>query len=130
VYVRENKVVRTQPREFPDPSYNRICIRGLTYPFRIYSEHRVKYPLKRVGERGSGEWEQISWDEAFDEIGEKWRGYISEYGNTSVAQLFGTGSYTVVNGSGAYSVVNRFENVTGISEILPVFDSGSSYTLS
>ena len=34
----------------------------------MYDPARVRYPLKRVGERGSGKWKRISWDEALDEI--------------------------------------------------------------
>ena len=34
----------------------------------LYHPNRNKYPMKRVGERGAGEWERISWDEAFDGI--------------------------------------------------------------
>ncbi len=65
-------------REMPDPQYNRICMKGLSHPYRIYSDERLKYPLRRAGERGSDEWERISWDEALDEIAEKWNGYVKE----------------------------------------------------
>ena len=34
----------------------------------LYDTERVLQPLKRVGERGEGKWEQVSWDEALDEI--------------------------------------------------------------
>ena len=36
----------------------------------VYNPNRLKKPLKRIGERGSGQWEEISWDQAFDEIAE------------------------------------------------------------
>ena len=76
VHVRDGQVVRTSMREMPDPQYNRICMKGLSHPYRIYSDERLKYPLRRAGERGSDEWERISWDEALDEIAEKWNGYV------------------------------------------------------
>ena len=53
-------------REMDDPVYNRICQKGYTHPYRVYSAERLTAPLKRTGERGSGSWEQISWEEAID----------------------------------------------------------------
>lgn len=62
-------MVKTAMTHIPDsPEVNRICLRGLSHPYRIYDPERIKYPLRRVGERGSGEWERISWDEAAEEI--------------------------------------------------------------
>ena len=40
--VRDGRVVRTEARDFPDPQYNRICLKGLTLPERIYSDTRIK----------------------------------------------------------------------------------------
>ncbi len=37
----------------------------------VYNPNRLKKPLKRKGERGGGQWEEITWDQAFDEIAEK-----------------------------------------------------------
>ena len=42
----------------------RICLRGLSQISNTYSPDRIKYPYKRVGERGSGKWQRITWDEA------------------------------------------------------------------
>ena len=38
---------------------------------RVYHSSRLKYPQKRIGERGGGKWERISWDEALDIIAQK-----------------------------------------------------------
>ena len=46
----------------------------------INSPERLKYPLKRTGKRGSGEFERISWDEALDIIAEKYRYTLDTYG--------------------------------------------------
>lgn len=84
VHVRDGQIVRTTAHELPDPRYNRICSKGLTYAERMCSADRLQYPMRRVGERGSGEFERISWDEAVDEIAEKWLGYIDQYGSESI----------------------------------------------
>ena len=75
VHVRDGKVVKTSMAPFPDPRYNRICSRGLSHVQRIYDPNRIKYPMKRVGKRGEGKWQRISWEEAIDTIVTKFKGY-------------------------------------------------------
>ncbi|MEE8552000.1 MAG: molybdopterin-dependent oxidoreductase, partial [Desulfobacterales bacterium] len=48
-----------------------ICILGLSGLQLLYGPTRVKTPLKRVGERGQGRWEKISWDDAVSEVAKK-----------------------------------------------------------
>ncbi len=49
----------------------RACAKGQSGVQVLYDPHRIKQPLKRIGPRGSGEWEPISWDQAVKEIGDK-----------------------------------------------------------
>ena len=44
----------------------RACLRGRSIKQRVYNTDRLKYPMKRVGKRGEGRFERISWDEALD----------------------------------------------------------------
>ncbi len=69
-HVRDGKVVKMSRGDYPEEIYSGCCLRGLSIPERTYSDNRLKYPLKRVEgtERGAGEWERISWDQAIDEI--------------------------------------------------------------
>ncbi len=46
----------------------RMCAKGLGGIESLYDPHRLRQPLKRVGERGAGQWEAISWEQAFSEI--------------------------------------------------------------
>lgn len=46
----------------------RMCARGQAGIQTAYDPYRVKQPLKRVGPRGSGKWQAISWEQAYDEI--------------------------------------------------------------
>ena len=54
-------------------SRGRNCAKGPATHNQIYDPERILYPLKRVGERGEGQWERISWEQALDEIAEKMR---------------------------------------------------------
>jgi anaerobic selenocysteine-containing dehydrogenase len=116
IHVRDGQVVRTSARDLPNPDYNRICTKGLTHVGRIYGANRLLYPMKRVGARGSDEFERISWDEALETIGEKWNGYREQYGPSAIMFFLGSGNYSALSGScnacGAYS---RFVNVLGCS---------------
>ncbi len=75
VYVKEGVVWREEQAAVyaqTDPSlpdFNpRGCQKGACYGALMYSPGRVKYPLKRLGERGAGRWQRISWDQALEEI--------------------------------------------------------------
>ena len=68
-----------------------MCAKGLTSIQHINHPDRLRYPLKRAGERGEGKWQRISWDEALETITGKMRGYIEKYGPNSVAISQGTG---------------------------------------
>lgn len=96
-FVKDDVIVKVEPADFPDTAYNRICLRGISNAMqRVYSPDRVKYPMKCIGERGSGEWERISWNEAVDLIYEKMQANIENYGPTSNAWLGMTGNYAAV----------------------------------
>ncbi|MCO4760334.1 MAG: molybdopterin-dependent oxidoreductase [Myxococcales bacterium] len=69
VVTRENQSAN-YPSISPDiPDFNpRGCNKGVQHSQSMYDADRVKYPMKRVGERGGGKWKRISWDEAIDEV--------------------------------------------------------------
>lgn len=52
---------------------------------------RMSYPLKRMGEKGGGKWQKISWDQAFDEIAEGLKEIKGKYGAEAIASTGGTG---------------------------------------
>ena len=54
-------------------SRGRNCAKGPATINQINDTERILYPLKRKGERGAGEWERISWEQALDEISAKIR---------------------------------------------------------
>ncbi len=75
VYVKDGLVYREeQAAEYPQvnaalPDFNpRGCQKGGCFSERMYDPTRISHPLRRVGERGSGKWERVTWKEALDDI--------------------------------------------------------------
>ena len=104
VHVRDGQVVRVLPDNTGDDEIGsqqvRACVRGRSIRQRVYSPDRLKKPMRRVGERGSGEWEEISWDEAFDEIADNIKRILDEYGNEAILNHYGSGQQGTVNRGG------------------------------
>lgn len=73
------------PNQHPDHPQRGYCGRGATAMYTWNSPLRLRTPLKLVGPRGSGEFQQISWDQALDEIAAKLREIIERDGARSVA---------------------------------------------
>lgn len=64
----------------PDMPVMRACVRGRGYRHFVYHPDRLKYPMKRVGKRGEGKFERISWDEATRLIAENLQRITQKYG--------------------------------------------------
>ena len=70
----------------------RACLRGRSIKHRVYNPDRLKYPMKRVGERGEAKFERISWDEALDLMADKLKYTIDNYGNDAIFMTYGSGT--------------------------------------
>ena len=85
--VDDGKIVRTEKIKYTgnqaDDGF--ICQKGLMSCRQPYNPDRLKWPLKRVGERGEGKWERVTWDQALDEIAEKMLTIREKYGSKSLA---------------------------------------------
>ncbi|HEY97793.1 MAG TPA: molybdopterin-dependent oxidoreductase [Dehalococcoidia bacterium] len=94
VHVEKGKV--TKITGDPGHPMNRgfICVKGQAQPELLYHPDRLKYPMKRVGERGGGKWQRISWDDALDEIATGLTRVQEKYGADSIAVMTGTGPRT------------------------------------
>ncbi len=70
-----------------------LCAKVRPYLQRVYSPDRLKYPLRRAGVKGGGEWSRISWDEAIGEISERWKGIIAEHGAAAILPTHSAGRW-------------------------------------
>jgi anaerobic selenocysteine-containing dehydrogenase len=61
-----------------------LCAKVNRYLERVYSPDRVLHPLRRVGKKGEGRFERVSWDEALDEIAARFRSVIAEHGPQAI----------------------------------------------
>jgi anaerobic selenocysteine-containing dehydrogenase len=106
-FVKDDRIVKLEPAAFPDPGFERICLRGIAMATqRIHHPDRLTHPLIRDGERGSGKWRTVSWDEAYDYIIERLNRNAAAHGWKSNAWLSGSGNYGFRAGTAAARVTN------------------------
>ena len=112
--VEDGRIIAVEPADYPVPGFeNRICMMGRARLEYQYHPERLRHPLKRVGERGEGRWEKISWEEAIDLFVTKQKEISARYGPQSV--LF----HQI---SGAYGLLTRgaplrYAALTGASAV-------------
>lgn len=133
VHVREGKAYKVTAKtdvEIPEgvEGYcydRRPCLRGRSHVQWIYDPERIQYPLRRVDgtERGAGQWERITWDDAIAEIVTKFKGYIDEYGSRSIAVTRMWGNAGVVHG--LYGAVPRFAHAMQATWLDDCLDIGA-----
>lgn len=92
------------------PRQIRACLKGRSMRQRLYSPDRLKYPMKRVGERGDGKFERITWDEAYEIIAREWVRIRDTYGNESIYWQYCSGQQSSVNSRAAW---RRLMNLMG-----------------
>tara|TARA_R110002049_G_scaffold303764_1_gene498339 strand:+ start:1868 stop:4078 length:2211 start_codon:yes stop_codon:yes gene_type:complete len=78
--VVEGQVVKVRALEGNPVYHGNICMKGIYAPKGFASPKRIQYPLKRIGERGSGQWERVTWDEALDDIAKRLQAVVAEHG--------------------------------------------------
>jgi anaerobic selenocysteine-containing dehydrogenase len=111
VHVRDGTIIKIEgDPDFPT-NHGSMCSKGLAFHQLVYHPDRVKYPLKRVGKKGEGKWQRISWDEAFDTIVNKLKQVIKENGPESIVLAQGTSRE-------GESFLARFGNLLGTPNVM------------
>ncbi|MFV0576811.1 MAG: DMSO/selenate family reductase complex A subunit [Vibrio sp.] len=96
VHIKDDHIVRIDTDAGIDDSVFgehaiRPCLRGRSNRYKTYNPDRLKYPMKRIGKRGEGKFERISWDEATSIIADKLKSTVEKYGNEAVYYQYGSG---------------------------------------
>jgi anaerobic selenocysteine-containing dehydrogenase len=111
VEVKDGKAVKIHPDKEHPVSKGYTCKKA--HGSLELQEHpdRLRYPMKRIGERGEGKWERISWDEALTTVADKLNQFKQESGAESV--VFGHGT-----GRDFHRFVYRVANLYGTPNVL------------
>jgi anaerobic dimethyl sulfoxide reductase subunit A len=93
--VKDGAIVRLVPDPTKEENINNPraipCLRGRAQIHRVYAADRIKYPMKRVGKRGQGNFERISWDEALNTIADQMKRIKDKYGNAALYIHYASG---------------------------------------
>lgn len=136
-YVRDGRVIKVEGNPDSAMTHGALCPKGLACLQALYNPQRLKYPMKRVGPRGTNQFVRISWDQAMDEISdilmEEYRKYGPEcllistggggnpgfYGPVRFRATFGTpnivepgASQCLMPRTSAYSLMNGLINTS------------------
>lgn len=114
LHVRDGIITKIETDDGQEPQY-RACPRGRAYRQYVYSPHRLKFPLRRTGERGEGKFERISWDEALDTIAMQMRRVKDTYGAIASILLCSAGDIGWLHNGGLIErVFVRLGGYTGV----------------
>ena len=119
VKVEDGQVVKVTTRDHP-LFKGVLCMKGAFSPKAFAHPDRILHPLKQIGARGDDNWQQVSWDEAMDDIAERLKKVVDQYGPEAfaIAQSNATG----IADSG---LARRFMNNLGS----PNWTSGVAYCM-
>ena len=116
----------------PDHPYSagELCPKVNRFLDRVYHPDRLLHPLRRIGPKGSGEFERITWDEALAEIGQRLNAIIAEHGGEAILPFSDAGNQSMLALQG---ISSRFFNHIGASRLLrnicgPTVGAGMSMT--
>ena len=101
VHVKDGKIIKLTTDTQADAGDGVplcACVRGLNYHKTFLGPDRLLWPMKRVGQRGEGKFERITWDEALDTIASEWIRIRDQYGPGSRYVNYATGISGVLRG--------------------------------
>src|SRR6202045_4326695 len=113
VTVSDDHVLAVRGSRVNPITHGAICAKvANSYPEFVHRPNRLRYPLKRIGPKGEGKFEQTSWDEALDTIHRHVGAIISRYGSQSLLPLNYAGPHGMLAGD---SMSLRFFHRIGAS---------------
>jgi anaerobic selenocysteine-containing dehydrogenase len=101
-----------------------ICAKVARYAERIHHPERLTHPMRRAGPKGSGRWQRISWEEALDEIAERFRQAEAEHGPEAVWPYYYAGTMGFVMRDG----INRLRHVKKYSGFFATICTTMAFT--
>ncbi|HEN21413.1 MAG TPA: hypothetical protein ENN86_05325, partial [Desulfobacteraceae bacterium] len=111
VYMKNGRIEKIAGDPDCPINHGTLCSKGIGSTQLAYHPDRLTYPVRRVGPKGSGKWERISWDDALDTIAAKILHYRDKFGAESIVPGYGTGRENE-------AVIYRFANLLGTPNVL------------
>lgn len=100
LHVQDNVIIRVEGDQGPEEQQLRTCLRCRAYRQYVHHPQRLKYPQRRVGEKGQGNFQRISWDEALDTLAGKLTETKEKYGPASIFLMTGGGYLASLHNGG------------------------------
>ena len=86
-FVKEGRFVKVAGMDESPVNLGAVCAKGHAAPQWVYSPDRLTHPLRRIGRKGEGRFEKISWEDAIARIAETLQEQKARYGPESLAML-------------------------------------------
>ncbi len=97
-HVEDGKLVDVQGDPNHPMTRGGLCVKVKNFHEHHYQSDRLLYPMRRVGAKGAGEFERITWDEALAEIKSRWTDIIAKHGSQAIMPHAYLGHQGVLNG--------------------------------
>ncbi|WP_082423274.1 molybdopterin-containing oxidoreductase family protein [Paenibacillus dakarensis] len=114
LHKQDGKIVKVTGNPDHPVTQGAICNKVRNMAERVYHPERLQYPLRRIGAKGDGAFERISWDEAIQEITERFKNLTAEYGSESILPYSFYGNMGLLSVDG---MDRRFFHALGASKL-------------
>ncbi len=98
VHVSDGVITKIETDDGEEPQL-RACARGRSWRQRVYDPDRIRFPMKRVGARGEGKFERVTWDEALDTTVRELTRIKETYGPAGIVYALGGGDISQIHSS-------------------------------
>lgn len=122
-FVEDGKLVRVSGNAANPYTRDQLCRKVAHYEERVYHPDRVLHPLRRIGKKGEGKFERITWDEALDTIADRWKSIIQSFGSEAILPYSYAGTMGVVSMSACDA---RLWSRMGASQLLRTICSAAA----
>lgn len=114
VELAEGRIVKVDGDPDHPVTRGNICNKIRSFPERVYHPERILYPMKRTGQKGQGQFQRITWEQAYQEITTRFQTVIDTWGAEAILPYSFYGNMGIIN---AESMDRRFFHRLGASRL-------------